>query len=206
MTLSLDQIDQQLKAWQASIDVVAQNLTDLRALPIYQRLSGSPGYEKARLTGETATKVDGALDLMCQLFEHLDRLYLVLNEAKHLRRELPSMFGAEEKIRQIDRLFNTQSIDLPPVTTPVQSRGLLSIPVTERKVYPRELLESMMQAFERAKSIVVEIDDTWRGLDMTITRAELEVADLKEKMTPPPSELLGAEAAPLSLKKESDLF
>src|SRR5882724_11580457 len=121
-TLTLDQIDQQLKAWQASIDVVAQNLTDLRAYPIYQRLSGSPGFEKARLTGETATKVDAALDLMCQLFEHLDRLYLILNDAKHVRRELPSLFGAEDKLREIDRLLNTASIDLPSITMPVASR------------------------------------------------------------------------------------
>src|SRR5882724_2373489 len=131
---------------------------------------------------------------MCQLFEHLDRLYLVLNDAKLLRRELPSLFGAEEKMRHIDRLLNTQSIILPPITMPVASRGLLSIPVTERKVYPRELLESMMQAFDQAKSIVVEIDDTWRSLDMTITRAELEIADFKGKLTPTPPELLGAEA------------
>ena len=204
MTLTLDQIDQQLKAWQASIDIVAQNLTDLRALPIYLRLSGSPGYEKARVAGETAVKVDAALDLMCQLFEHLDRLYLVLNDARHVRRELPSMFGADEKMRQIDRLLNTQSIELPPVTTPVQARGLLSIPVTAQKVYPRELLESMLQAFERAKSIVVDVDDTWRGLDMTLTRAELEIADLKEKMTPQPSELFGAEARMRQIRKEID--
>ena len=125
MTITLDQIDQQLKAWQASIDIVAQNLTDLRALPIYQRLSGSPGFEKARLSGDTAAKVDGAMDLMCQLFEHLDRLYLILNDAKHIRKDLPSLFGAEDKMRQIDRLLNTQSIELPPVTTPVASRSLL---------------------------------------------------------------------------------
>ena len=204
MTLTLDHIDQQLKAWQASIDIVAQNLTDLRALPIYQRLSGSPGFEKARLAGETAAQVDAALDLMCQLFEHLDRLYLVLNDAKHIRRELPSLFGADEKMRNIDRLLNTQSIELPSVTTPVQSRTLLSIPVTERKVFPRELLESMMQAFERAKAIVIDVDDTWRGLDMTISRAELEVADLKAKMTPRPLGLLGAEARMQQIRKEID--
>src|SRR3981189_475864 len=104
-TPTLDQLDRQLDAWQASIDVVAQNLTDLRALPVYQRLSGAPGFEKARLTGETAAKVDSALDLMCQLFEHLDRLYLILNDAKHVRRDLPSLFGAEDKLREIDRLL-----------------------------------------------------------------------------------------------------
>ena len=203
-TLTLDLVDQQLKAWQASIDIVAQNLTDLRALPIYQRLSGSPGFEKARLSGETAAKVDSALDLMCQLFEHLDRLYLVLNDTKHLRRELPSLFGADDKMRQIDRLLNTASIELPPINTPVASRGLLSIPVTERRIHPRELLESMIKAFDQAKSIVVEIDDSWRGLDMTITRAELEIADFKEKMVPAPQELLGAEARIKQIRKEID--
>jgi len=203
-TPTLDQLDHQLKAWQASIDVVAQNLTDLRALPVYQRLSGSPGFEKARLTGETATKVDAALDLMCQLFEHLDRLYLILNDAKHVRRDLPSLFGAEDKLREIDRLLNTASIDLPSITTPVASRDLLSIPVTERKIEPRALLEMMMQAFDQARSIVVEIEDTWRGLDMTITRAELEIVDFKEKMIPPPTELLGAEARIKQIRKEID--
>lgn len=202
MTLTLDQIDQQLNAWQASIDIVAQNLTDLRALPIYQRLSGSPGFEKARVSGETAVKVDAALDLMCQLFEHLDRLYLVLNDAKQLRRELPSLFGAEERMRQIDRLLNTQSIELPAITMPVASRGLLSIPVTERKVYPRELLESMMQAFENAKSIVVEVDYTWRSLDMTIAQAELEIADFKQQIVPRPQALLGAEGRIQQIRKE----
>src|SRR5262245_39719100 len=130
-TPTLDQLDRQLDAWQSSIDVVAQNLTDLRALPVYQRLSGSPGFEKARLTGETATKVESALDLMCQMFEHLDRLYRVLNDAKLVRRELPSIFGGEDRMREIDRLLNTASIELPPVTTPVAARNLLSIPVTE---------------------------------------------------------------------------
>lgn len=203
-TPTLDQIDQQLNAWQASIDIVAQNLTDLRALPVYLRLSGSPGFEKARLTGETATKVDAALDLMCQLFEHLDRLYLVLADAKHIRRDLPSIFGAEEKMRQIDRILNTASIELPPLTTPVSARGLLSIPVTERKICPRDLLESMIRHFEQAKSIVVEIDDTWRGLEMTITRAELEIADFKQKIVPTPSELLAAEARIKQIRKEID--
>jgi hypothetical protein len=203
-TPTLVQLDQQLNAWQASIDVVAQNLTDLRALPVYQRLSGSPGFEKARLTGDTATRVDAALDLMCQLFEHLDRLYLLLNDVKHIRRDLPSLFGAEEKMRHIDRLLNTASIELPSITTPVSSRGLLSIPVTERKICPRDLLESMIRAFEQAKSIVVEIDDTWRGLDMTITRAELEIGDFKQKLVPAPSELLAAEARIKQIRKEID--
>jgi molybdopterin-guanine dinucleotide biosynthesis protein A len=193
-----------LKAWQASIDVVAQNLTDLRTLPVYQRLSGAPGYEKARLAGETAEKVDAALDLMCQLFEHLDRLYLILNDAKHVRRDLPSIFGAEERMREIDRLLNTASIDLPPITTPVAARGLLSIPVTERKIRPHDLLAGMMQAYAQAKSIVIEIDDAWRGLDMTITRAELEIVDFKQKLTPPPQELLGAEARIRQIRKEID--
>lgn len=203
-TPTLDQIDQQLNSWQTSIDVVAQNLTDLRALPVYQRLSGAPGYERARLAGETAGKVDTALDLMCQMFEHLERLYRVLNDAKHVRQGLPSIFGGEDKLKEIDRLLNTASIELPPVTTPVTLRGLLSIPVTERRIRPRELLESMIQAFEQAKSIVVEIDDAWRTLDMKVTEAEIELADLKHQLVSMLADVTAAEARIQQIRKEID--
>ena len=203
-TLTLDILDQQIESWQARIDVVAQNLTDLRTLPIYQRLSGAPGFQKARLTGETIGKVDAALDLMCQLFEHLDRLYLILNSAKHVRKDLPSLFGSEDKMREIDRLLNADSIELPSITTPVSARNLLSIPVTERRIRPRDLLELMMKAFEQAKAIVLEVDDAWRGLDTMLNRAEYEVADFKTKLNPVPSELLTAEARIRQIRKEID--
>jgi hypothetical protein len=202
--LTLDILDQQIESWQARIDVVAQNLTDLRALPIYQRLSGAPGFQKARLGGQTAGRVDGALDLMCQLFEHLDRLYLVLNSAKHVRRDLPSLFGGEDKMREIDRLLNYESIEMPPLTTPVSARNLLSIPVTERKIRPRDLLELMINAFEQAKAIVIEVDDAWRGLDSMVNRAELDIADFKSKLVPVPSELLAAEGRIRQIRKEID--
>src|ERR1700694_4375770 len=77
-TVTEREIDQLLASWRARLELVAQNLVDLRAHPRYQQLAGP---DRDKLTGITASRVLPALDSMSKLFEQFGELQFTISKA-----------------------------------------------------------------------------------------------------------------------------
>src|SRR5947209_4886221 len=116
---------------------------DMQALPAFQKLTGADGAIPPRLTGVTATRVTPALEAMNELGQHFGMLVGVVQEAKSQMSQLPRLFGAEQKLREIELLLTGPSIQLPPVHTPLAVRELCSTSAAANKIAPIRLLTVM---------------------------------------------------------------
>ena len=93
------EIDEALSRWNSRLAAAAQNLVDLQGLPAYERLAGTNGVQKAELAGDTAARVDPALKTVSLLVQYFDLLQHTILRAEEIRRNMPAIFGAEEKQR-----------------------------------------------------------------------------------------------------------
>jgi hypothetical protein len=166
---------------------------DLQADPTYEQLTGSGGLAKAPVTGATAARVDPALGAMATVFQHFGLLHDTVERAGQLRRNLPTLFGSEQKLREIEELLLGRSIHLPPVDVPFEQRTLLSGVQNVECISPSDLLNTMVRAFQAAKDAVVAVDAAWSGLGAALGRTEARIASLRARATalggPPPAEL-----------------
>lgn len=177
--MNLEQLDQLLKDWRKKVDLASQNLIDLYGLPTYQRLAGTSGFPKTKLTGITEVRVTSALEVMTELFQHFDLLLDVVNKAIERRKQLPRFLGAEPKIQEIEQLLTGASIHLAVVQIPLAQRGLLSAAETANAITPNDLLTAMMGAFQVAKDVVLAVDEAWLCLEPALVDAESEVSSLQ---------------------------
>jgi len=113
--MTLKQIDDALAAWNNRLAAIAQNLLELQGESTYQLLTGSGGMAKLQLTGDTAAKVEPALGAMLTMFQQYDLLKSTIDRAAKLRKELPAIFGTDQKLREIAHLLFQRSIQLPAV-------------------------------------------------------------------------------------------
>ncbi|NJL69882.1 MAG: hypothetical protein HC894_31175 [Microcoleus sp. SM1_3_4] len=157
----LDRIDQQLTQWQQHLDLVSQNLLDLYDLSTYQRLVGNAGFPKTPLNGTTQQQVLPALAALTDVFRDFDLLRQTIEQALDLRQQLPRWLGNDDRLQEIDRLLNTSSILLPSVNVPLAQRNLLSAAQTCDRRTPSQLLAAMVQAFDRARDVVLAVDAAW---------------------------------------------
>lgn len=137
--LTLKDIDSLLASWKARLSTAAQNLVDLRGHPRYQ---GSAGQQ------------------IGPLFQKLAQIQQVVDQASDLRKDWP-MFGAEERMRDIERLLHGKSIELPAIPVPIEQRSLLS--AVEHLEYASldDLMTSLVQGFAAARDSVFAIDAAW---------------------------------------------
>lgn len=119
--MTLREIDAALAAWNSRLGAAAQNLMDLQADPTYQELSGSGGVSKVRITGVTASRVEPALGAMVTVFQHFGLLNHTIERASQLRKNLPTLFGSDQKLREIEEVLSGKSIHLPPSTCRLNS-------------------------------------------------------------------------------------
>jgi hypothetical protein len=195
--MTLREIDDSLAAWNSRLGAAAQNLMDLEAEPVYQQITGSGGMAKLRIAGATAARVEPALGAMVTVFRHFSLLNQTIQRADLLRRNLPTLFGSEQKLREIDELLNGASIHLPPVTVPLEQRTLLSGVQDVECISPGDLLAAMVKAFQAAKDVVVAVDGAWHNLGLTLDRAGARIGSLRARALAlgetPPAELETAE-------------
>jgi hypothetical protein len=162
------EIDEALERWNSRLAAAAQNLVDLQSLPAYERLAGLNGVPRAKLTGDTAERVEPALKTVSLLLQYFDLLQHAIMRAEEIRRGMPAYFGAEEKHREIEQILRTASIHLPPVAIPLGQRSLLSGVENTECIAPEQLLNSMAQAFDSVKSVVLACDAAWERLGREI--------------------------------------
>jgi hypothetical protein len=173
------EIDEALERWNARLAAAAQNLVDLQSLPAYERLAGVNGVPKAKLTGDTAERVEPALKTVSLLLQYFDLLQHTIMRAEEIRRGMPSYFGAEEKHREIEQILRTASIHLPPVAIPLGQRSLLSGVENTECIAPEQLLNSMAQAFDNLKSVVLACDAAWERLGRGIDACAEQIRTLR---------------------------
>jgi hypothetical protein len=195
--MTLREIDDALAAWNGRLGAAAQNLMDLEAEPSYQQITGSGGVPKAPITGVTASRVEPALGAMVTVFQHFSLLNETIKRAELLRHNLPTLFGSDQKLREIEELLRGNSIHLPAVDVPLEQRTLLSGVQNVECISPKDLLDTMVKAFQAAKDAVVAVDGAWNNLGATLNRTGARIGRLRARAaalgggTPP--DLDGAE-------------
>jgi len=163
--MTLEEIDRLLVAWRANLSMSSQNLLALDDLTTYKRLTGGNNLCRPTLTGETARRVPPALDDIAQLFDNLQVLTGVIDKAARLRETMPRVFAADHARSQIEELLTGNSVQLPPVQTPLAQRGLLSQSEIPSAVSPSFLLDVMTRTFDAAKKVILDVDAAWSRLE-----------------------------------------
>jgi hypothetical protein len=74
------------------------------------------------------------------------------------------MFGADDRIRDIDRLLHGKSIEMPAVPVPIEQRSLLSAVERLEYVTLDDLMNALVQGFAAARDSVFAIDSAWLKL------------------------------------------
>jgi hypothetical protein len=177
--MPLADIDKALAQWESRLSSAAHNLFDLQADPTYQCLTGTGGAPLTKLSGVTQSKVGPAIENIGTLFQCFDLLRCTIDRAVQLRRGLPSMFGGEQKEREIGQLLSGKSVRVPTDQIPIAKRSLLTGADDQGCISPDELLKSMVKAFETARDGVMAVDKAWRELSVTLGNATRQIAALR---------------------------
>jgi hypothetical protein len=172
-------IDKALAQWESRLSSAAHNLFDLQADPTYQCLTGTGGAPQTQLSGITKSKVGPALENIPTLFQCFDLLRCTIDRAVQLRKDLPSLFGADQKTREIEQLLLGKSVRVPTDQIPIAKRSLLTGADDQGCISPDELLKSMVRAFEIARDGVMAVDKAWRDLSVTLGAATRQLAALR---------------------------
>lgn len=177
--MTLREIDDALAAWNDRLSAAAHNLMDLQSEPTYQCLTGTGGVAKVQLQGASAARVEPAVGAMTNVFQHFGLLNETIDRAGRLRRDVPTLFGAESKIREIYELLAGKSIRLPAVDVPFEQRTLLSGVENVEFISPGNLLEIMVRAFQAARDAVVAVDAAWSKLGASLSAAARRIQSLR---------------------------
>jgi hypothetical protein len=177
--MTLADIDKALAQWESRLSSAAHNLFDLQADPTYQCLTGTGGAPLTKLSGVTQAKVAPALENIGTLFQCFDLLRCTVDRAVQVRRDMPSLFGADQKAREIEQLLTGRSIRIPADQIPMAKRSLLTGADDQGCISPGELLTSMEKAFVTARDGVMAVDHAWRELGVTLGDASRKIAALR---------------------------
>jgi hypothetical protein len=173
--MSVRQIDEALGLWKVRVSSAAQNLLDLLSHPVYKRIS----EPDANLTGETARQSVLAVKTCGSLMQRCDLLQNAISRAEELRQDMPSVFGADEREREIVAVLQGRSIRLPTVQVPLGQRGLSTDTESAGAISPADLLTSMESSFEDVKQIVLQLNAAWEALGISIGQAAQKLTDLE---------------------------
>jgi hypothetical protein len=182
MTMTLPELDATLADWQQKMGTIAQNLYDFEALPTYQRLMGVGGMPKARLTGISKQKVDGAIADFTQLYQLFALFKETIDRATTLRSQVPKR-GAEPLIADIESLLKGASIALPIQLIPIQTRDILGAASVGDRVTLETLLSQMSTHFTQAKAVILEVDAVWNHLEQQLINLQIRSQPIIQELT-----------------------
>jgi hypothetical protein len=188
---ALDAIDRLLQEWDERLRRVDENLLALESEPTYEMLAPRSA-PRAPLDGDTKRIVSPALDSLAQLFEHRGKLTDILDRAREIRESIGgiSLWGSEQKEREILALLQGPSIELPPETTPLARRALLDRGSRDVRIHPEQLLAAMAAAFEGARDAVFAVQAAWARLEPALAALAERLADARRS-----AQALGVEAS-----------
>jgi hypothetical protein len=181
VSLSVDQVDELLRAWDERLRRMDENLVALESEPIYQILAGKGG-KRPVLDGITAKQVNPAVDAVTELFENRERLGNVVAKAKEVRAAISTLtfWDTEEKLAQVVKLLRGASVELGTKVVALSDRSLLDVTYKDVLLEPERLLAEMVKAFERARTVLLAVSRAWESLDSTMTEIEKEMSSLRD--------------------------
>ena len=182
--MTLADIDKALAHWESRLSSAAHNLFDLQSDPTYQCLTGTFDAPKTQLSGMTANRVLPVLENIGTLFSCFDLLRCTIDRVVQIRRELPAMFGAEQKEREIQQLLFGKSVRIPTDQIPIARRSLLTGADDQGCITPDELLKSMVKAFDAARDAVLAVDTAWQRLGEILGDATRQLTTLRRGTEP----------------------
>jgi len=142
--MTLDQVDQLLGEWKRRLDAAAQVVYDLHGLPAYEMLLGS-GKSRLKLTGITGAQYTAAIAALETAIQNYGLLSDLVGRAEDLRKNMPRLLGAGDRIDEIARLLDGPSLP----------NGARPIPA----------LKEMGEAFHNGQTALAAIDAAWKRLD-----------------------------------------
>ncbi|SNT42151.1 hypothetical protein SAMN05421770_11329 [Granulicella rosea] len=172
--MTMLEIDEALAAWRSRLTAIADNLLWLQNDSTYKMLSGS-GATHVRAAGATARRVDPALAPMQTIFERFSVLQTTIERADELRRSMPALFGAEQRLAEIRHVLFGRSIQLAVSAAPSAQRSLLSGAQGVEQRTPDEVLAAMVTEFATARDAVLAVEHAWRDLAEGVDRAEDQI-------------------------------
>ena len=176
--MTLQQLDEVLAAWNDRLAAIADNLLELQAEPAYQSLVGTGAGAGVQIIGLTAARVKPALAALPTIYIHFGLLRTAVDRAVAIRRNLPAMFGADQKIAELQQILYGRSILLPATDIPLAQRTLLSGSQQSESVTADELLQRMMRAYQQAKDAVLSVSRAWSDLAAELDRTEARMRRL----------------------------
>ena len=183
--MTLQQLDDVLKVWQGRLSAMAENLLELQADANYRSLTGDGGLTKQAVTGVTAARIAPALGSVHQLFRDFGALQTTVEQAVALRRDLPALFGADAKAREIQRLLFTASIVVEGGDVPLAERVLLSDATRVQRSTPEDLMQGMARRFAEVRDAVETAGRAWTEFAEAGDQVEGEIARLQSQRTLP---------------------
>ncbi len=184
-------VDTVLSEWDERLRLIDESLLALEAEPTYQMLAPRTA-PRAPLHGETARVVLPALRSLDDVFEYRGKLTEVLEQARAVRASMSglSLWGNDDKEREILELLQGPSIKLPPQATPLARRALLDPGARDVRVVPEQLLSAMAAAFERARDAVIAVKQAWERIEPVLAVIERQLEDARSTAS-----MLGIEAS-----------
>lgn len=173
-------VDRVLSEWDERLRLIDESLLALEAEPTYQMLAPR-STTRAPLQGETARVVAPALEALDDVFEYRGKLTEVLDRARAVRASMSglSLWGNDEKEREIFVLLQGPSIEVPPQATPLARRALLDPGARDVRVVPEQLLSAMAAAYEQARDAVVAVKQAWERIEPVLAVIERQLEDAR---------------------------
>lgn len=171
-----EQIGARIAKWDRDLDVARQNILELMDDVDYRSLTGDGGLGTLELEGETKQRVTPVLAALEELWQVLPALGKVIEEANARYGKLP-WFKDAEPLRELQELLDGESVLITTKTTYAQ-RGLLTPDEVTRTLRPERVLDAMIEAYGRAKAIVVEVGGAMRRFGPQIDGAARRLAEL----------------------------
>lgn len=171
------EVDAAVAKWKTDIQTATSNILELMEDRTYKWLTGD-GFVAPTLKGTTERRVVPAINALNELWQVYPLLQEVLTEVEDIHRNLPRMRNADELYR-IQTLLTGESIKIKTKTTYAQ-RDLLTPAEVTRALTPQRILDAMVEAYGKAKPVVIEVGNTVRTLTEALDQSTQEVRELKK--------------------------
>jgi len=197
------EVDDAVAKWNSDLQLAAQNILELMDDFYYKWLAGDGGHAAATLKGLTEREVTPAIKALDELWQVLPALHQVLDEVNERHKHLPR-FKTSDELFEIQQLIEGASVKITTRTTYAQ-RGLLTPDEVTRAATPERILHAMVEAYGRAKVVVVKVGDALSRLNGQLDQSAREVKALRalaDALGEPVPELRLVEAKVADLQAE----
>ncbi len=166
--MTLEAVDAELAAWRDRLAAAGRNVAELSELPEY-----TVTVRAASGTGRFAEEAQKLKATMDELWQGVLLIGGVLDRAERARQQAGRLWGGDAAAAEAMALLHGPSITVDLAETPVLHRRLLAGARATATVPPGTLLQTMDQAFDRARERLTRL--TGAAARVSALRAQLGV-------------------------------